>query len=174
SQGWPPVQWGGFLKTCAGLTAAAALQIGCPGAQVRPEPAECPEAARRAMFKYPDEGGLGMRRNGYVAFYVDARQTGDGADDLGVYGEGSVTGEVYEDNPGLPKGTLLYGYLWTANKDELLARYTEARLPNGQRVPVCIELGNQDGPGWPTEPESKPGEIVIRRRLSGLAVERWH
>ncbi|CAM4021685.1 serine/threonine protein kinase [Corallococcus exiguus] len=173
SQGWPSVQWGGFLKTCAGLTAAAALQLGCPGAQVRPEPAECPEAARRAMFNRKKDGGLAMEREATVPFWVDARQKGMG--DFGVYREGPVTGEVYTDEvTALPKGTLLSGYLWTGNKDRLLARYTEARLPNGQRVPVCIELGDRNESGWPTlEEESKPGEIVTRRNLAGIAVERW-
>ncbi|NOK33642.1 protein kinase [Corallococcus exercitus] len=172
SQGWPPAEWGGFLKTCAGLTAAAALQMGCPAAQVRPGSAECPESARKAMFNKKKDGGLGMRKQAYVPFWVDTRQKGAG--DLGVYREGPVTGEVYTDErPELPKGTLLSGYLWTGNKDRLLARYTEARLPNGQRVPVCIEMGNQDDLGWGTAPESKPGEIVTRRNVSGIAVERW-
>ncbi|NOK08074.1 serine/threonine protein kinase [Corallococcus exercitus] len=172
SQGWPPAEWGGFLKTCAGLTAAAALQMGCPGAQVRPESAECPEAARKAMFNKRKDGGLGMRKEATVPFWVDARQKGMG--DLGVYREGPVTGEVYTDEvSALPEGTLLSGYLWTGNKDRLLARYTEARLPNGRSVPVCIELGDSYEPGWPTSDESKPGEIVTRRNLAGIAVERW-
>ncbi|RKG62465.1 serine/threonine protein kinase [Corallococcus sp. AB011P] len=177
SPGWPPAEWGGFLKTCAGLTAAAALQIGCPGAQVRPEAADCPEAARKWMFARDDENGRRMRKNAPVAFYVDARQKGAG---LGVFREGPVTGEVYTDeNRALPKGTLLSGYLWTGNKDRLLGRYTEARLPNGQRVPVCIELGNEDELGWITQSDPEelklagPGEVVVRRNLSGLAVERW-
>ncbi|NRD51909.1 MULTISPECIES: serine/threonine protein kinase [Corallococcus] len=173
SPGWPPAEWGGFLKKCAGLTAAAALQMGCPGAQVRPEAADCPEAARKAMFTKKADGGLGLRKNAYVAFYADARQRRAGHD--GIFREGPVTGEVYTDEQrALPKGTLLYGYLWTGNKDLLLGRYTEARLPNGQRVPVCIEMGNEDELGWTTRAEeSKPGEIVTRSNLSGIAVERW-
>ncbi|RKH41687.1 serine/threonine protein kinase, partial [Corallococcus sicarius] len=107
-----------------------------------------------------------------VAFYADARLKGEG--DGGVFREGPVTGEVYTDErPQLPKGTLLYGYLWTGNKDRLLGRYTEARLPNGRTVPVCIELGNYDDLGAGTGDESKPGEIWTRRNLGGIAVERW-
>ncbi|WP_180946112.1 hypothetical protein [Corallococcus exiguus] len=124
------------------------------------------------MFNKKKDGGLGMRKEATVPFWVDARQQGEG--DLGVYREGPVTGEVYTDEvTALPKGTLLSGYMWTGNKDRLLARYTEARLPNGQRVPVCIELGDSDEPGWPTSEESKPGEIVTRRNLAGIAVEQW-
>ncbi|WP_368738211.1 serine/threonine protein kinase [Corallococcus exiguus] len=173
SQGWPPAEWGGFLKTCAGLTAAAALQIGCPGAQVRPESAECPEAARKAMFSKKKDGGLGLRKLTNVYMYLDARQKGLGHG--AVFREGPVTGEVIEDSspPGLPKGTLLTGYLWTGNKDLLLGRYTEAWLPNGQRVPVCIEVGNQDELGWLTNEESKPGEIVTIRNVNGITVEHW-
>ncbi|MCY1043867.1 protein kinase [Corallococcus sp. bb12-1] len=172
SQGWPPAEWGGFLKTCAGLTAAAALQVGCPGAQVRPEPADCPEAARQWMFAADPVKGSRTRPEHPVRFWVDTRQKGDGGP--GVYREGPVTGEVYDDVlRALPKGTLLSGYLWTGNKDLLLGRYTEARLPNGQRVPVCIEIGNQDDFGWHTDEGSKPGEIVARRQMSGVVVKRW-
>jgi eukaryotic-like serine/threonine-protein kinase len=173
SPGWPPAEWGGFLKTCAGLTAAAALQVGCPGAQVRPEPADCPEAARKAMFNQQKDGGLGLRKDSYVHFYADARQKGE--EDDGIFREGPVTGELAEDDRygAIPKGTLLSGYLWTGNKDKLLGRYTEARLPNGQRIPVCFELGIEGDPGAPTLPKSKPGEIVTDRELIGSWVNRW-
>jgi len=42
------------------VTAAAALQLGCPGAQVRPEPADCPAEARDAMFNLERKDGLRM------------------------------------------------------------------------------------------------------------------
>ncbi|WP_199729189.1 hypothetical protein [Corallococcus sp. CA053C] len=139
---------------------------------MRPEAADCPEAARKWMFARDDVNGRRMRKNAPVAFYVDARQRSAG--DAGVFRDGPVTGEVYKDeNRALPKGTLLYGYLWTGNKDVLLGRYTEARLPNGQRVPVCIEMGDEDDLGWVTWEGSKPGEVVVRQNVGGIAVERW-
>ncbi|QDE93644.1 protein kinase [Myxococcus xanthus] len=167
---WPPSPWAGFLKTCAGATATAALSLGCPGAQVRPEPGACPSEARDAMFSWELKGGLRLRPGDSVILTLDRRQPGFQSDD-GLYSDGPVTGVVrISDVRGLPEGTLLSGYLWTSG-DVVVGRYTEAYLPGGRTVPVCVVLGRK---GYMEKgPDSKPGEAQLNRSFPAYFVERW-
>lgn len=167
---WPPSPWATFLKTCAGATAAAALQLGCPGAQVRPEPADCPSEARDAMFNWERKDGLRLDPGDTVQLTLDRRQPGtQGA--RGVYADGPVTGVVRLSHlKGLPVGTLVSGYLWTSG-EVAVGRYTEAQLPDGRTVPVCIVLGRK---GYLEKwTGSKPGATQLPRTSPAYAVERW-
>jgi serine/threonine-protein kinase len=81
--------------------------------------------------------------------------------------------------PQLPGGTLLYGRLWTGsgiqNRDgveAVLGRYTEALLPDGRKLPVCIVLGGPDG-RWRKLPGSKPEAVRLPKELPVAAVWRW-
>ncbi|TQF08683.1 serine/threonine protein kinase, partial [Myxococcus llanfairpwllgwyngyllgogerychwyrndrobwllllantysiliogogogochensis] len=167
---WPPSPWTGFLKTCAGATAAAALSLGCPGAQVRPESGDCPSDARDAMFNRANKRGLRLEPGDGMVLTLDNRQPG-AQSEPGVYSDGPVTGVVRISRlKGLPEGTLLSGYLWTGG-EFLVGRYTEAHLPDGRTVPVCIVLGKR---GYvEKEEESKPGAVVVGRSRTAYPVERW-
>ncbi|WP_338867951.1 serine/threonine protein kinase [Myxococcus stipitatus] len=167
---WPPSPWAGFLKTCAGVTAVAALSMGCPGAQVRPEPGDCPSEAREAMFNRANKRGLRLRPGQSFMLTLDARQPG-AMGESGTYADGPVTGVVRISSlPGLPEGARLSGYLWTGG-EFLVGRYTEARLPDGRTVPVCIVLAEE---GYVEKWEdSKPGAAVVGRSLPAYLVERW-
>lgn len=168
---WPPSPWMAFLRTCAGATAVAALQWGCPGAQVRPEPAECPSEARDVMFNWDRKDGLRLDPGDSISLTLDTRQPG-GESEPGVYSDGPVTGVVRHSNlKRLPEGTLLSGYLWTGAEEVAVGRYTEARFPDGRRVPVCIVLGRR---GFMEKSDgSKPGAAVLNRSFPAYAVERW-
>ncbi len=156
----------------AALCAAASLA--CPAAQVKPEAAECPTEAREAMFR-----DLGMDTTKGSKAVIDINQPGDQSK-LGTYGDGMVVGRIVGyswADPALPDGTLLYGRLWTGLVDEYgrpaaMARYSEAKLPDGRTYPVCIVLGNPDG-RVRTQPGSKSGASVLPRELPVTVVERW-
>ncbi|MCY1018258.1 serine/threonine protein kinase [Pyxidicoccus sp. MSG2] len=156
----------------AALCAVAGMA--CPAAQVRPEPAECPDEAREAMFRV-----LGVDTTKGLKAVVDINQPGDQSQ-LGTYSNGKVVGRVagYSwADPALPDGTLLYGQLWTGLVDEYgrpaaMARYSEAKLPDGRTFPVCIVLGNPDG-RVRTQPGSSGDAAVLPRELPVSAVERW-
>jgi len=153
-----------------------ATGLGCPAAQVRPEPEDCPAEARRTMFEVLklDEG---MR----LQAIVDINQPGDPTEE-GTYRDGPIVGRVVQRegiSPKLPGGTLLYGRLWTGpgiqNRDGMeavLGRYTEALLPDGRRLPVCIALGGPEG-RWRKLPGSEPGAVRLFRELPVAAVWRW-
>lgn len=155
-------------------TLCAVAGLACPAAQVRPEPAECPEVAREAMFRT-----LGVDTTKGLKAVIDVNQPGDQSQ-LGTYGNGSVVGRIagYSwADPSLPDGTLLYGRLWTGLVDEYgrpaaMVRYSEAKLPNGRTFPVCIVAGNPDG-RVRTQPGSNGDAAALPRELPVSAVERW-
>ncbi|RYZ40957.1 MAG: hypothetical protein EOO71_13880 [Myxococcaceae bacterium] len=150
----------------------AALQLGCPGAQVRPEPGDCPAKAVDAMFNRAREDGLRLEHRDRFNVVVDKQQPGEGSD-KGIYNDGPVTGVVRRSTKpeSFPDGTLLSGYLWTGG-EFFVGRYTEAHLPDGRTLPVCIELGKR---GYGEKADgSKPGAVVFDRDFPGYAVERWH
>ncbi|WP_284668695.1 protein kinase [Myxococcus sp. SDU36] len=155
-------------------TLCAVAGLACSAAQVRPEPAECPEEAREAMSRV-----LAVDTTKGLKAVIDINQPGDQSQ-LGTYRNGAVVGRIagYSwADPSLPDGTLLYGRLWTGLVDEYgrpaaMARYSEAKLPDGRTFPVCIVVGNPDG-RVRTQPGSNPDTAVLPRELPVSAVERW-
>ncbi|WP_216618885.1 serine/threonine protein kinase [Corallococcus carmarthensis] len=162
-----------FLAKCAAASAAVALQLGCPSSsQVRPESGACPEEARNVMFeKDVDDGGLIMLPGqSSVQVTIDRSQPGLPGD-AGVFRDGPVTGVVFNGRKYLPTGTVFSGRLWTGDGTFLLARYTEAHLPDGRTIPVCFAIG-LDGPVEPYK-NSKPGAVRYSRVDVAYAVDRW-
>jgi serine/threonine-protein kinase len=112
---------------------------------------------------------------------VDINQPGD-PNQEGTYRDGPIVGRVVQRDwspPELPGGTVLYGTLWTGpgiqnreGEEAVLGRYTEALLPDGRKLPVCIVLGGPEG-RWRKLPGSKPGAVRLPRELPVAAVWRW-
>ncbi|MFL5349740.1 MAG: hypothetical protein ACJ8AT_33500 [Hyalangium sp.] len=148
------------------------FSVGCPAAQVRPLPEDCPQKAVRSMEKMDLFEG-----DGYHVI-IDINQPGKGTD-RGTYGPGPIVSKVvkYEWTGPLPDGTLLYGQLWTEGltkegPEAVLGRYTEALLPDGRRIPICFVLGDQTGLTRKLE-GSKPGAARLPREWIALAVTMW-
>ncbi len=149
----------------------AVLAVGCPAAQVRPLPGDCPREAVQAMEE------LNTLDTGYRVV-IDINQPGTQQQE-GTYRAGPLVSRVVKDawNGPLPEGTLLYGQIWTEGltkegDEAVLTRYTEALLPDGRRFPICFILGDYTGlvrkfPG------SKPGAAVLPRVLDATAVRIW-
>ncbi|EPX65049.1 hypothetical protein D187_000474 [Cystobacter fuscus DSM 2262] len=151
----------------------AASGMGCPGAQVRPESANCPVDATTAMFKE-----LGMREGSFTNALIDVTQPVEGGD-YGTYEEGPIVGRVTTGEGLLVEGTLLYGRLWTGpgltddlGREAVIGRYTRAVLPHGKEYPVCIALGGPHG-RMLRQPGSKSGTVQLLRTAPVNAVWRW-
>ncbi|MDC0714389.1 protein kinase [Stigmatella sp. ncwal1] len=150
----------------------AAFSIGCPAAQVRPMPGDCPLETAERMRE------MGFLERGGNEVIIDIHQPGTRTQ-AGIYREGKVVGRVVTTSykGALPDGTLLYGQLWTENifkrgEEAVLGRYTEALLPDGRRIPVCFSLG--DDTGLTTKMDgSKPGQARLQRSWVVRAVEIW-
>jgi eukaryotic-like serine/threonine-protein kinase len=176
SQDSAPTRGSSSLRFLA-VWLCTATGLGCPAAQVRPpEPENCSEEAKRNMFEV-------LKLNEGMRFdaIVDINQPGDHSQE-GTYHDGPIIGRVVQEfwsRPQLPAGTLLYGRLWTGpgiqtrdGEDAVLGRYTEALLPDGRKLSVCIVLGSPEG-RWPKNPGSTPGAVRLDRELAVAAVRRW-
>ncbi|OJT20042.1 hypothetical protein BO221_33155 [Archangium sp. Cb G35] len=151
----------------------AATGVGCAGAQVRPEPADCPADAVEAMFKE-----LKMSAGGFTNALIDVNQPVEGGD-YGIYADGPIVGRVTKGEGLLVEGTLLYGRLWTGpgltddlGRESVIGRYTRAVLPNGKEYPVCIALGGPYG-RVRRQPGPKSGTVQLVRIDAINAVWRW-
>jgi serine/threonine-protein kinase len=151
----------------------AFTSAGCPGAQVKGPPyGDCPREATRVMWKE-----LGVNPGSPLHAIVDIQQPGDQSQ-LGTYRDGPLEGRITVGEGGLPEGTVLRGQIWTGpgffeyEREAVVIRYTEARLPDGRTLPVCIVLGGPVG-RVPKAPGSKPGVVKLPRALPANAVERW-
>jgi serine/threonine protein kinase len=150
----------------------ATFTVGCPGAQVRPLPGDCPQEAVRAMKE------MNLTKYSYYVV-IDINQPGETTEE-GVYRPGPIVSKVVgatRKGAQLPEGTLFYGQLWMDGitkygGEAVYARYTEALLPDGRRMPVCAILGDQTGITNKLE-GSKPGEARLPRVWRLLPVDFW-
>ncbi|MFY0572811.1 serine/threonine protein kinase [Archangium lansingense] len=176
-KGNPPVSTRSTPSSLLAAWLCAVVGIGCPAAQVKPPaPEDCPKEVTERMFReWMVQTGRGLRA------IVDINQPGDFSD-VGTYQEGPVIGRLVEGAGGMPEGTILHGHLWTGpgiyemegeeKSPAVLGRYTLAVLPDGQKHPVCLVLGGDDG-RVPTGEGSKPGAVRLPRELPVSAVWRW-
>jgi serine/threonine-protein kinase len=150
--------------------------LGCPAAPVRPVPENCSEEAKHNMFEV-----LKLNSGMALQAIVDIHQPGGPTED-GTYRDGPIIGRVVQRDwspPELPGGTLLYGRLWTGpgiedrdGVESVLGRYTEALLPDGRKLSVCIVLGGPEG-RWERRPGPTPDTVQLPQELPVGAVRRW-
>jgi eukaryotic-like serine/threonine-protein kinase len=155
------------------------FSVGCTAAPVKPPQRgeDCPAEARHFMFKE-----LKISPGSELKAVLDIHQPGDQSQE-GTYREGPLLSRVSAyswADPGLPAGTLLYGYLWTGpgyhyfgKDDAVIGRYTEALLPDGRRGPICMVIGGPNDGLAPRLPGSTPEAIQLPRELPVSAVRRW-
>ncbi|MBN9682226.1 serine/threonine protein kinase [Corallococcus sp. NCSPR001] len=162
----PPVRGRSLPRGCTLAVGAATTLIACAGAQVVPKPQRCPTEALEAMK------ALKLRRDAKAAITVDIRYPDrlDAMLMLSVH-DGDIVSVLEEKHGGLPKGTLLYGRLWTGG-ERVMGRYTRAETPDGHTYPVCLVLGNDDG-FWPLETGSKPGAALLPRTAGYTVVDAF-
>ncbi len=163
------------LKWCKaiGLGTVLAVNAGCPGAQVRPEPGDCPADAVKAMKEH------GLHHRDEVVFTLGGDiEKGMASPPLK---SGKIEGTVVRrlggsmGTPKLPVGTRLFGQLWTApdkeRPDVATVRFDRVRLPNGPEFPVCIVSGDNGDTAVEERPE--PGAIRVGPAITGEVVYRW-
>jgi serine/threonine-protein kinase len=164
---------GSSLSSLVAASLCAATTLGCPAAQVRPEPADCATETTDVMFKE-----LKLTTGSPLRALVDVDQPGEPWD-KGLYKEGPVVGRVTVGEGLLVEGSLLYGHLWIGpglkddvGREAVIGRYTQALLPDGKKYPICIALGGPDG-RMPRMPGSKSGTVQLPRDSPVNAVWRW-
>jgi serine/threonine protein kinase len=131
---------------CKALPLAAALAMGCPGVQIRPEPFSCPSGAMQAM-----EAELGWNVDGErFVLDIDDRQGSDeipwfaaGADVVGVVPKGTTNPRQLQV---APPGTRFLGgkvYIIPGKTREgdparVVVKYDRVKVPGKDELPVCF------------------------------------
>lgn len=164
---------GGVMRKIAGAAVAACVGVACAGgnANTRNDQGEpCPAGAKEAMKALNNAGEVPME--GVYLKESERREIG--------IREGPIQGIVHEASSRraqLPIGTILRGRAVFDPTDTRLL-FTEATLPNGKVVPICMEyydmesyrLGWEPHPGWSEDtatvrylPIQLFGVVAVRR-----------
>jgi len=157
---------------CKGLPLVAALAMGCPGVQVRPEPFECPAGAEQAMREQ-----LRWREGERFQVVIDDRQDPSG---LLWFSAGSdVVGVVPKSVDArqravAPTGTRFLGgkvYLIPektsgGNPGRVIVKYDRVKLPGKDELPVCFVVDA-------TASEVKGTAGKTYNDSNGFPVTRW-
>ncbi|MBZ4423320.1 serine/threonine-protein kinase [Myxococcus sp. RHSTA-1-4] len=131
---------------CKGLPLVAALAMGCPGVQVRPEPFECPAGAQEAMSEE-----LGWNVGGErFQLVIDDRKGREedpwfpaGADVVGVVPKGVTDPRHLQVAP--PGTRFLGGKVYLIPEKtrggapgRVIVKYERVKLPGKDELPVCF------------------------------------
>lgn len=171
-----------LLKQCFAVTSAAMLSA-CASVPERPTfPENCPREVVQAMR----QAGLKIGTPFYMLLetrhHVDPEELREHPFPKVPVKTGPVIGSIDEHStPNVfPDGTQFHGYLWTDADPELIfGRYTEAVLPDGRRIPICLMVTDdytvQRGPikGTRKRSESRPGAVLASPYITALLVERY-
>jgi serine/threonine protein kinase len=148
-----------LAATCLGLGAACAS---APKARP-PPPEECPPGAREKMNSFGIEPGF--QHGGALPEQGDERVV--------LVREGATTLRVLGPWFNLPENTTLFGRI-LFGEGRVYGRFTEARTPEGDRFPVCIEMHDTSGGrGVLREPGEGPGTARAFSTVTIYAVERF-
>ena len=141
-------------QTTRSLLAAGCLAgSGCasgPPQRPPPAPAECPPgaAATRERFQIP----AGEEQLTFFPAFEKTR--------VAVIREGEVTVAMLATWGRLPAHTRFRGQA-IFGTGRVYGRFTEALLPGGESVPICLEWVSTSGVGWEMEPGSTAKEARI-------------
>ncbi len=175
-----------LLKPCFAAVTFASMLSACASVPAVPEspkfPEDCPAEALQAMQRE------GLKLNHLLTIYLDVHRSIDtkrpkhsGLPKIEVK-TGPVLGRYDHLSVGglVPVGTLFTGYIWTdADPEFIYGRYTEAILPDGRKIPVCLmltdALDQNNGPvkGLRKRSGSKPGHVLVSTYVGALFVERY-
>lgn len=165
----------------AAAVAGCTLVEGCTGStpQVRPEPpaVTCPSGWKDTHAKY----GIGRTivvLQGYKGNNEERAPMHEGP--ATVHFLGGEEGYLWGNQSRMPEGTLLLG-TWQLGENRFFGTFTQARIPGGSALPVCLVLAAEGDTALPDEhdnefvchggmgfcplPESRPGNVKTQPRL---------
>jgi eukaryotic-like serine/threonine-protein kinase len=145
-----------FAAVCATGSACASGPKVIPP----PPPEECPPGAQEAMKRVDiyntASGVLFAPVKVPIPSFVPVRQGPVTANGLGPWGA-------------LPDRTVFSGKLFFGT-NRVYGRFTEARLPNGEVVPVCLEMYRNGALGVPMVKGSTPEQAIIGSSVTVASV----
>ncbi|MFY0524285.1 serine/threonine protein kinase [Archangium gephyra] len=150
-----------LAATCvAGSACVGGLQHRQP-----PKPTDCPPGSEVTRERFKIRTGE-LQRITIHPFDYTHRDA--------LLSEGNVTGEFLPPFGGkLPRQTRLEGEVFFA-KGHLYGRFTRARLPDGEVVPVCMEIWTTQGRGIAMEPGSTSEKARVANIMSIIQVSSFN
>jgi serine/threonine-protein kinase len=153
------------------LAAAVCLVTsGCAGVPAQPSwPRDCPPEALDAMAR------RGMKPGDQNEFQLHIHDQGEAQDYVNAQPGPLVSfiGSEWDARKWFPLGTKLYGFMWTGGRD-VQAYWTEAHLPDGQKLPVCLVLGYEEQGGYSKQfPGTLPGTSRVPKRAPVTVTRRF-
>jgi len=159
---------------CKALPLAAALAMGCPGVQVRPEPFECPSGAYQAMSEELRWNVGGER----FTLLIDDRRGQEedpwfsaGSDVVGVVPRGVTNPRTLEVAP--PGTRFLGGKVYLIPEKQpggepgrVVVKYDRVKLPGKDELPVCFVVDT-------TADEVKDTAVKTSNLTAGKPVSEW-
>ncbi|WP_257460107.1 serine/threonine protein kinase [Archangium lipolyticum] len=142
----------------------------CTGAQVRPQPGDCPPEALAAMRS------LRQAVPGTADVWLDVTKPHSRVG-LDNYTDGPIISSIAYSTSDIPEGSVLYGWLWVTGNGvdaegykKVYGRWDKLKLPDGREMPVCFILADSDGveevevgpPGYARFPRIAPLMSVKR------------
>lgn len=137
-----------WCKSFAIVGTVAAVTAACPGAQVRPEPFECPAGAWELMhdqWQWKSDGIRVLLDDRYKEYGDSWLQSGPVVG-VAVGNPGEVQ-QLRSKKP-VPLGTRFIGHLWVVpepsqagSPGHVVVRYDRVEFPNGDKAPVCLLAG---------------------------------
>lgn len=142
-------------KTIRTLVAAGCVaSSGCvsgPQQRLPPKPEECPPGAdmthKAFDLRFRDIHGASLVPVERMKPKVPVQ-------------EGEVTAEIIGPWGKLRNKTFFSGRLYFGT-DRVYGRFTKARLPSGEVLPVCLQLWHEYKLGIPMEPESTRNRVIV-------------
>ena len=154
-------------KTIRTLVAAGCV-VGAPGCvsgprqRPLPPPAECPPGAAEAMRK------LDIHYGWHGALFAPY----DGPVSIVPVQEGPIMTRSIGPWGGLPDRTFFSGRVFVGT-NRVFARFTEARMPSGEVVPVCLEMYENEDRGVPPMPGGTSERPLIISTVSVVPILRF-
>lgn len=147
----------------AGCVAGSACVSG-PQQRQPPKPAECPPGADATVKRFNVIPGRPERIIvlPFDTEYPDA-----------LLSEGAATAEILRPFGDLPRGIRIDGELFFG-QGHVYGRFTRAHLPDGEVVPVCLEVRTSRGLGIAMEPGSTSEKARVSNIMSVEPVQRFH
>jgi len=156
-----------FMKALA--AAVCLVTPGCAGVPAQPSwPRDCPPETLALM------ASRGMKPGDINQLQLYIHDQGEMSDFANSQPGPivSVIGSEADAHQWFPVGTKLYGFMWTGGK-EVQAHWTEAHLPDGQKLPVCLVLGWEERGGHFKKPGTQPGTFRIAKRAPVTVTRRF-
>lgn len=142
------------------LASAVCMGAGCAAARLPPTPADCPPGAAETHVRF----GIRGLDHGVLFEPYDIK--------VHPVKEGPVKAQANGAWEKFPGETYFTGRVYFG-KNRVFVRFTQAQLPDGEQVPVCLQVRHNEDLGIPMAPGSTSQEVMLYPSVTVDAVKHF-